>query len=128
MAHAPAPWTTYWTVDDNGVPVCEISAHEDGAICEIFDSETSKADARLIAAAPQLLEALKRLLSPPPGIFAGGLRSMEEMQARALIAEIEGKPSARETLSRHGLTPPSPAQQDENLRANVAAWPPREEK
>lgn len=49
-AHTPGPWRTYF----NGWGICDDSGH--------IASAESKEDARLIAAAPDLLTALKRML------------------------------------------------------------------
>lgn len=89
-AHTPGPWKlSGWTApDDYGWSIkipdaphrIEISAW----------SESSEADARLIAAAPELLSALRRALSRCHNCDTGGTCSECESDLAA-IAKAEGK-------------------------------------
>ena len=93
--HTPAPWiaTVYRYPDGlyQGRPYIYSSTH--GHIAETFMSEDGEANARLIAASPALLEALKRLVNCPDL----NLDAQEDetfaaiAQARAAIALAEGK-------------------------------------
>jgi hypothetical protein len=67
-AHTPGPWriepyrddhpdTSYFVVGADGNTVCAVENQQDGGVYY----EPCKADARLIAAAPEMLEALKLL-------------------------------------------------------------------
>jgi hypothetical protein len=83
--HTPGPWAaTNDRVYADGVPICALS----WGTGSVPGSE-SHANARLIAAAPELLDRLKRLV----GIdwSKGGLAHDDAlMQARAAIAAAEG--------------------------------------
>ena len=107
-AHTPGPWTyrpmpepdsahTYWIDGPHGEPVAEV--------CEFRpDDSANDANARLIAAAPELLAALQRLArqaeaSPTWAEHDGeislrGDRAMARLSAltaaRAAIAKTEG--------------------------------------
>ena len=70
--HTPGPWTYYLTVSDNGpvpqvqtVPVGPLGGTYATMICTLSQtgkkSRTQLANARLIAAAPELLHALKAI-------------------------------------------------------------------
>lgn len=94
-AHTPGPWSAekYLLDDDepNGGSVCEINCIV-GYVAEIVHG--NEADARLIAAAPELLEALKGLMNPPLDhtyCFSGSCGECQECAARAAIAKAEGE-------------------------------------
>ena len=60
--HTPGPWV--WQHDLNSGPRwCSIMTKVSGELRYIADAYTGEADARLIASAPELLEALKRVRS-----------------------------------------------------------------
>jgi hypothetical protein len=61
MSHTPGPWR--YEDDELGFEVISYS----GTICQI-ESCDEKDDARLIAAAPEMLEALKRVAESNPSI------------------------------------------------------------
>lgn len=64
--HTPGPWTVAPTKHRNGEATAEIHHGNDGevvCIMEAHDDDRSRADARLIAAAPDLLEANEIALS-----------------------------------------------------------------
>ena len=88
MTHTPGPWTIegtrdsdeFWVVKDEG-PVCEIS--------QTFGyPDADEANARLIAAAPDLLAALQEWTSMAVN---SGLEGCDEIleQAEAAIAKAE---------------------------------------
>ena len=65
MRHTPGPWS--WDQGDVGqdysVPYCTVSSADEIVIAEVndrFDRDIGRANARLIAAAPDLLEKLER--------------------------------------------------------------------
>src|SRR6185437_9026955 len=102
--HTPGPWTANWSTATNGGPErgwfveSESDRYAYGAIAELPDGR-EEANARLIAAAPELLEVCKGLLAAIrdrfPGIekqveTAAGLQS-EYHCAVAAIAKAEGR-------------------------------------
>lgn len=70
--HAPGPWLWYWQLGDDGLPDCGIYYERGGhayaiARCPRYQLKDQwKADARLIAAAPDLLEAAKGIATAYP--------------------------------------------------------------
>ena len=82
--HTPGPWK----VSENG---CDIeTAHKDSptGICTMFAYEKSDADAAIIAAAPELLEALEALtkwVTMNTGAIPGEL-----LNANTIIAKAKG--------------------------------------
>lgn len=89
MSHTPGPW--YW----RGGKSVEVRTEHDGGIgfhlatIRCGDSDTDKANAALIAAAPELLEALKGLLE-----FVAEKAPLADPRvdaAEAKIAKAEGK-------------------------------------
>jgi hypothetical protein len=95
MSHTPGPWQTDQAEHD--APYQDIRIHAGkGSICRVWIDDApvhdynaeQRANARLIAAAPELLEALKRLM--------GETTTMQDaleaaQQARAAIAKAEGE-------------------------------------
>ena len=69
--HTPGPWTyngtAFYDSDNNEVVGVNVSMYDDGE--EDADIKVSASDARLIAAAPDLLHALKDLLGEGPDIY-----------------------------------------------------------
>ncbi len=100
MTATPGPWemhlageywleiTTHATIEKPRVTVCEIWEHEDS------DPDIAEANARLIAAAPALLEACEYALSVYENITSVGFVSYENRPARdvlrAAIAQAKG--------------------------------------
>lgn len=85
--HTPGPWTfsdtAIWALDD-----CEFHAIADCPVNHTCrDAETMWANARLIASAPDLLEALKRIVTNYDG---GNYAAIDMPQARAAIARATG--------------------------------------
>ena len=100
--HTPGPWTTDEADHDEPYQDIRIQAGKRG-ICRVWIDDApvhdynaeQRANARLIAAAPDLLEALKALLNAESGYEWGGY-SEEEIAARdkafaAIKAAEEGK-------------------------------------
>jgi hypothetical protein len=89
--HTPGPWR----VETAGLNIDRrpmIIAKGEHFIAEI-DSDRAKADARLIAAAPELLKALKNQRCAGCAIPIGGPESgcLDCRQSRAAIQKAEGK-------------------------------------
>lgn len=77
--HTPGPWKVY----NDGTDVCDDSGHI--AACEGTGYDETVANARLIAAAPSMYEALKEMLSEANCIcplFA---------KAAAILSQIDGE-------------------------------------
>lgn len=82
MTHTPAPWTLN---PARSTRVDLIDNPKGEAIGEIVWVDVrNPADARLIVAAPELLEALQNLLTFPLGTF-------QVEAAKAVIAKIKGE-------------------------------------
>ena len=98
--HTPAPWTfvegfleedkkvyDYWVRDAYGYGICEIGRRQ---------SQEAEANARLIASAPELLEALKVIAETPAGSMTNDSEALRHMHnfmvgvARQAIAKSEG--------------------------------------
>jgi hypothetical protein len=60
--HTPGPWTATRSDEIIGAPVWWLIEGADGVVCEALYASDS--DARLIAAATQMLRALQRLTHP----------------------------------------------------------------
>ncbi len=86
--HTPGPWQ--WTQHFD--PTISIYRDGFGQIARLYDSSagTGKANARLIAAAPDLLAALIEIVSADD---AHELTQKHIESARAAIAKATGKPS-----------------------------------
>lgn len=98
--HTPAPWHVCTGNHETFGNVLNIAAQEGDvpAICVISNvedaTEEDRANARLIAAAPDLLEALKAMLDAEPGYGWGGSSEAEiaaQELARAAIAKATGE-------------------------------------
>ncbi len=63
--HTPEPWTVTLGYEIAGAPVWWLIEGAKGVVCEALYASDS--DARLIAAAPQMLRALQRLTRPDDG-------------------------------------------------------------
>jgi hypothetical protein len=81
-SHTPGPWIEF---ADRGETVAILPAGRDGTICD-FSSTVSRADARLIAAAPELLEALAEIVK----LAAEKAHGPIAVAARAAIARATG--------------------------------------
>lgn len=102
--HTPGPWrwnkndTCIWPTSGRRAPVADVFTATDPAteLSEPSDSFSAEetANARLIAAAPDLLEALKaiRLAFLSPGYAKNATDLQLADQARAAIAKATGQP------------------------------------
>lgn len=94
MTHTPGPWRVGETRHDYD---CVIRNAENDPVCvgvvAGYSKRTARANARLMAAAPEMLEALKAFLrawrSPPTGNFEERGEAYEA--ARTAIAKAEGR-------------------------------------
>ena len=87
VKHTPGPWQ--WTQHFD--PTISIYKDGFGTLARLYDSAagTGKANARLIAAAPDLLEALVQFVDEFYGCYADGEPAM--IKARAAITKATGK-------------------------------------
>jgi hypothetical protein len=90
--HTPGPWQA---LDASEVGAIFINSGE-GPVADIYAkdawwSDSEKADARLIAAAPDLLEALSEMLES---------FSMDNVGANAMARNINAKKSARAAIHK----------------------------
>lgn len=92
--YTPGPWTIEPRKCGFGFWVMT----QDKAVCEIMHDDKSEADARLIAAAPELLEALRMVMNvlpaepPAAGKLIGAERRHYDaiMAAKKAIRKAEG--------------------------------------
>lgn len=94
VQHTPGPWTIYKTVNvmggsDGRRLVANAGGHQDNRVADNGNGE-NEANARLIAAAPDLLAALKLVTSKTAVDYATYQESFES--ARVIIAKAEWKP------------------------------------
>jgi len=95
MKHTPAPWKFYTSPQPNGCPIVgtynglmvAMLAH---SINEKDQKETAIANARLIAAAPELLEALEMAIQIGDQCSRGFLAEFHA-KAKAAIAKAKGE-------------------------------------
>lgn len=96
--HTPGPWYTT-ARSNNMIDVCH-QIRRPGAItmalCRVQARQSwlseAEANARLIAAAPDLLEALKRCAGVLGLVSPGGQEDPDVLCARAAIAKATGEP------------------------------------
>ena len=97
MSYSPRPWIIAERIKEPGwqLPVQTVRAINDSLICEIPypDQEDNPANALLIAAAPDLLEALEELvqLVTMGGELIPGQASKTWRKARFAINRAKGK-------------------------------------
>jgi hypothetical protein len=87
--HTPGPWQ----IEEHETSPCRIRANNNGwDVADVFstDHPTGQANAALIAAAPELLEALRAMLENPNKLH---INDVVERHQRALdaIAKAEGR-------------------------------------
>jgi hypothetical protein len=87
MKHTPAPWDTTIYADHSLQQEFHMVKIGDYAYM-IGHRDLDKANARLIASAPELLDALKNLLAVMEG--EGGTKANAQETARQAIAKAEG--------------------------------------
>jgi len=101
--HTPGPWregVVYWSGPEDRHTAIFSTVNQD-KICEVEDwrgtaKEESEANARLIAAAPELLCLLQRFYAATYGNDTDGmLCPLDFEQARAAIAKATGKEGER---------------------------------
>jgi hypothetical protein len=89
VGHTPGPWTMR-TCYTNGEPV-EYAIEQNGPVatvhCTVENDAEDHANARLIAAAPAMLEALRTALVHLPGL----VHPADVKQIRDAIAKAEGR-------------------------------------
>jgi cytochrome P450 len=89
--HTPGPWSVssrdhvYYVTSDDEMDVCRVYGANEFSNAE--QTANAEADAAMIAAAPDMLAALRALVN---GAFATALASSAVEQARAAIAKAEG--------------------------------------
>lgn len=96
--HTPGPWEARgWSIKypGNGVRVCVVD-QADKALKQFGDYDEDmavcKANARLIAAAPELLEALRNLLADAESLgIDDSTVSGSAIEARAALAKANGE-------------------------------------
>ena len=88
MSHIPGPWEVF----DSHTGLWVMDSAEQGAICKLEWCLEAEANARLIAAAPEMLVALKQLIGY---MDAGNWADMRidgiKHAARAAIDKVEGR-------------------------------------
>lgn len=82
-SYTPGPWEVFKSHTGTYV----LDSAEQAAVCKLEWCMEAEANARLIAAAPELLDALKRLLSNVIVCCDGGALR----EARAAIDKVEGR-------------------------------------
>jgi len=80
--HTPGPWEVF----ESHTGPYVIDSAEQAAVCKLEWCLEAKANARLIAAAPELLDALRLVLA-----HAGALTGADWTAIRAAIAKAEGE-------------------------------------
>lgn len=96
--HTPGPWALnlgklegLWHKSGNGWRMlCWVEEDKNGDLTETIGFRSGEADMRLIAAAPDLLEALERSLSWLSSYPGNGALAAYD-QARTAIAKAEGR-------------------------------------
>ena len=87
--HTPGPWRVLRMVEPIGYAEFQVAWSDDGElVCDVVYEE---ADARLIAFAPELLVALKNMVSLASPYFTDGPQRVAISEARAAIAKAEGE-------------------------------------
>lgn len=89
--HTPGPWTNRGRIPQPGLPHSTVAAKT--LIARVYseafgDIEQEEANARLMAAAPELLEALENLLRY---LETDDMRDLDMNKARAAIAKATGE-------------------------------------
>lgn len=94
--HTPGPWVYRQTADtfQTGRPVFGVGPKRNGAVWFVAE-QIYEEDARLIAAAPDLLAALEGMLKGPasglPAAEYDAIRNAQYAAARAAIAKARGE-------------------------------------
>ena len=87
--HTPGPWRVNMDCEDAFLGKISVEAGNSYYIAQVDEGRSQLANARLIAAAPELLEALELLVDNP---YREGTESDERLRriARAAIANATG--------------------------------------
>lgn len=95
MSFTPGPWDFSWEIQPNGCPTV---GHKGLMVCMVAHSakdteqkETALANASLIAAAPELLEALETIAGLYDHEASSGENSMKLYDARSIALEVIAK-------------------------------------
>ncbi len=88
MMHTPRPWTVTLGDKIEGAPVWWLIEGATGVVCEALYASDS--DARLIAAAPDLLQCLEKLLSIVRDRERDDATILTINDAESLIAQVRG--------------------------------------
>ena len=90
--HTPGPWALDEGWEESGGDTCVVNRSHDGEDWDVCRVYSSKANARLIVAAPDLLEACHKFLyaMKTSGMSNGAIRAAEDA-CRAAIAKAEGE-------------------------------------
>ena len=94
--HTPGPWTVDYT-DDNlriyvgDLLIAEVNGSTEHIEVRRLDGETTEANAWLIAAAPDLLAALERILARLEMLIERGEDAKVVEQTRAAIGKATGR-------------------------------------
>ena len=86
MSHIPGPWEVF----ESHTGLWVMDSAEQGAICQVEWCLESDANARLIAAAPEMLAVLKQLCEKF-GVCCDGTPWSALREARAAIDKAEGR-------------------------------------
>lgn len=96
MAHTPGPWEAVGDRDDEGIMI--VQSATGGEVCDIVSTlgyaEADEANARLIAAAPDLLEALVDFVEQVEAydrLHGANSCAISPDAARLAIAKAEGR-------------------------------------
>ena len=84
MSHSPGPWRCVGNADIEAADTALVATTYD-------DNPKDQSNARLISAAPELLQRLKDLLDYAEAFCDAGEHLYQFSAARALIARLEGK-------------------------------------
>lgn len=99
--HTPGPWLWHWR-DDEDAPGSVFAMPRPGhayavAMCPRYGKDSWEQDARLIAAAPELLEALKAMIE-------GNYTYNEDLQAKVCQPNERGRWDSRQMPSDEACT------------------------
>lgn len=88
--HTPGPWHFAPSLDDTYV-VCESDDNGASTVALVYAADAAKPDARLIAAAPDLLAALEKVLAAYEAAREPGHGTILIDEARAALAKARGE-------------------------------------
>ena len=95
MKHTPAPWNAHHFGDDTHAIIGKVNGLSDAIIAQVLPSDYDRtpANARLIAAAPELLDCLQWCVGLIDGTHSDTAQDKNEVieLARAAIAKAKGE-------------------------------------